>query len=123
MSDETTAERNKPISIYHDETFCWCADAVGLLSDGFSSIEAAQAWAIEKANDAIRTLVNEAGAHEAENARLRERVTALEAALERVTTYDASIPEGYLDEWQEALAFSAVQAIARAALAGEGQGA
>lgn len=42
-------------------------------------------------------------------------VTELESlrhALRRIRDYDASRPEGYLDEWQEADAFAAVQQIA-----------
>ena len=37
-------------------------------------------------------------------------------ALEKIRDYDASKPEGYLDEWQESAAFGACQDIARDAL-------
>ena len=37
-------------------------------------------------------------------------------ALEEIAQYDASEPEGYLDEWQEANAFTKVQEIARKTL-------
>ena len=46
-------------------------------------------------------------------------MNALRIALEEIATFDASAESGYVDEWEQANAFSRCQEIARKALAAE----